>query len=88
MTAKKTIKDEFVPLEENQIQIEFAYNAKFILPYEEGLKVLEAFRYAQGLNTPYNEPIEITGLKEYPKFGFVSIKEIKKVMLEQLITKD
>ena len=39
------------PIHSNYLKIKFSYNCTMIFPYEDGIKLIEACKYAENLNT-------------------------------------
>ena len=57
MSTKKPTTAQLLKRTPNYVQLEFSYNNVIILPYEEGMSLINAFRSAESYdNEDYNNP--------------------------------
>jgi len=72
--AKKQTEAELLKKKPNYCSIRFDYGKTYILPYNEGIKILEAFQYAEYLNTEEYNNHTISGLPKdvSPEFTAIS----------------
>ena len=58
--ARKSVRED--TSRDNFMVIYFSYGVEILLPYKDGITVMQAFQKAEMLNTPYGKPPSITGL--------------------------
>jgi hypothetical protein len=95
--ARKSVREE--SSRDNFMVIYFSYGVELLLPYKDGMAVMQAFQKAEMLNTPYGKPPSITGLtkdvqarpfsrEDYEQIKManllnISLEELKQAMLPE-----
>ncbi len=72
----------------NYLLVEFAYDKKYILPYEDGIKLMVALEKAEQLFKEYGKPARIHGIKEYIECRTFSSMEYGRIKLAALLQVD
>lgn len=72
--------------EQNYVIIEFGWSSSYILPFEDGMKLLEGFQHAFQLDKDNNGEHKIIDMKEGPKVTLLSGAQFKKMQMLELLT--
>lgn len=72
----------------NYLLVELAYDKKYILPYEDGIKLMVALEKAEQLSKEYGKPARIHGIKEYIECRTFSSMEYERIKLATLLQVD
>ena len=72
----------------NYLLVDFAYDKKYILPYEDGIKLMSALEKAEQLTKEYGKPARILGIKEHIECRPFSSMEYERVKLAALLQVD
>ena len=72
----------------NYMLVEVAYGNKYILPYEDGIKLMSALEKAEQLSKEYGKPARIHGIKEYIGCRAFSSMEYERIKLAALLQVD
>ena len=88
--AKKQTEAELLKKKPNYCSIQFDYGKTYILPHNEGIKILEAFQYAEYLNTEaYNNHFISSLPKDIsPEFTVISQQVYLDLKLSALLKVD
>ena len=87
MTQQLTY-DELVEDQEPKLAIiEFGYNTKYILPYDDAMKMLDLLSKAEMYNDEYSKTksIKAINMKDGFRFYIMSASEYKRIKLEETI---
>ena len=72
----------------NYLLIDITYDKKYILPYEDGIKLMVALEKAEQLSKEYGNPARIHGIKEYIECRTFSSIEYERIKLAALLQVD
>ena len=72
----------------NYLLVEFSYNKKYILPYEDGIKLMVSLEKAEQLSKEYGKPARIHGIKESIECRTFSSMEYERIKLATLLQVD
>ena len=72
----------------NYLLVDFAYDKKYILPYEDGIKLMAMLEKAEQLYKEYGKPARIHGIKEYIECRTFSSMEYERIKLATLLQVD
>ena len=72
----------------NYMLVGVAYDKKYILPYEDGIKLVAALEKAEQLSKEYGNPARIHGIKEYIECRTFSSIEYERIKLAALLQVD
>lgn len=72
----------------NYLLVEVAYNKSYILPYEDGIKLIAALEKAEQLSKEYGIPARIHGIKEHIECLPFSSMEYERIKLAALLQVD
>ena len=72
----------------NYLLVDIAYDKKYILPYEDGIKLMAALEKAEQYSKEYGKPARIHGIKEYIECRPFSSMEYERVKLATLLQVD
>ena len=72
----------------NYLLVGLAYEKKYILPYEDGIKLMVALEKAEQLSKEYGKPARIHGIKEYIECRTFSSMEYERIKLATLLQVD
>ena len=78
-------KEDLLKIPNMYAKISFGYSLKYVMPYEAGIAVMNAFKHAEALEQPYDGQATITPIKDNPQLSFVSEEEYKKIKMEALL---
>ena len=51
----RATKPKVEPLEDNMVVLKFAYDAEYVLPYDDAMRVVESFKKAEKFEDKYEE---------------------------------
>ena len=72
----------------NYLLVELAYDKKYILPYEDGIKLMVSLEKAEQLFKEYGKPARIHGIKESIECRTFSSMEYERIKLATLLQVD
>lgn len=68
--------------------VEVAYDKKYILPYEDGIKLMAALEKAEQLYKEYGKPARIQGIREPVDCRLFSYQEYERIKVATLLQVD
>lgn len=67
------------------MRVDLAYNKVYILPYNDGVKLIEALANAEQLTDEYGEAVSIQSIREQVKFCPFSVPEYERIKTATLL---
>ena len=74
--------------ENNYLLVDFAYDKKYILPYEDGIRLMAMLEKAEQLYKEFGKPARIQGIKEHIECRTFSPQEYERIKMATLLQVD
>ena len=72
----------------NYLLVDFAYDKKYILPYEDGIKLMAMLEKAEQLYKEYGKPARIQGIRGHIECHTFSPQEYERIKMAALLQVD